>query len=611
MRRTACLTFSWKRYGREGIKVVSVSSGDWDARVVRWIWPSIKEYEKSSSLNPPNLTAWDSLRHGIPGLAQVRSWGNFASIPLKKLDVENVRDLFMDIDDTFHRLWGADRGALRSSTLRRFLLHYLLECRPDGSLSRVKGSFTPKGRANYQPRALISDQVSYQGGNATQAPIGALPHDTVANLKASQTKRLTKDLQRISDACVEELVAYDKACAVLDEIRTSAMDEGAERRALRKISNYKSTMSERAATLTRKEQEALIAHYLRLDSDPTAPVSAVYDGGEALAIPLAGAMGILPERFLRCVRYAYYPRQTVLVAAIVLIQIEAAWNIGSVMDMPASNIRALDGGRRFLIQSIKSKTKDDTPQVLIEGNDNPAVKALRFALSRLDALKARGWADASEGCLWLSPRSNLSARGLPISNLSKGLHELIAKYELPRFTFEQIRVQKLTLVSVEKGPIAAAEMAGHSTFATIGGYIDHLITRRVNSAINLEFQKRWEDEHAQRIAYKSVRLPLIPIGDGSTCVDPAAPPKEAWLEAGVCSAVHCHDGEGCPRRKLVIDKARVQEVLLTKRYYVENWQRLYASNPESFAQIHMPRIEFNLYLHEFLKRGPYRHLING
>jgi len=74
---------------------------------------------------------------------------------------------------------------------------------------------------------------------------------------------------------------------------------------------------------------------------------------------------------------------------------------------------------------------------------------------------------------------------------------------------------------------------------------------------------------------------------------------------------HCHEDGGCPNRRLVVDRERVEEAVLTRRYYDANWNRLYAENPKAFAEIHVPRLEFNMYLIEYIKKGPYRHLING
>jgi hypothetical protein len=628
---TVQLTFRSSRYGRKRLSRFVLDYDDWPESVARWLWPAVVQYEKRTSLSPANLTEWDSLKHALPGLALVLSWEGFTSIPIAELEVEDVRDLFIDIDSTFNSEWGLDRGVLRSSRARAFILDYLLELRPDGTLLRVKGAFAPQSRANYQPRPLISDQVKRAPGTKPEAPIGALPHVNVSDLKAQTKKRLISDLDQIADACSLELRMYFQACETLHLIRSGPVDSSSEASALEKIglarsrtcaalvtapssqrSRKRGTTKEVVESLSPKERHALIAHYLRLDNLPDAPsICEGYEGSRFLAADLSKMIGVERDAFLRCARYQYYPHQTVLTAAIVLIQIATAWNVGSVMELASRGIRALGRGQ-YLLQSTKPKTKDDTPPVLLEGDDTPAVQAVRFALGRLQALKDRGWATPEEAQLWLSPRSNHdSSRGLQVSNLSKGLQTLRAKYHLPRFTFEQLRVQKLTVVSLERGPIAAAETAGHSTFGTIGGYIDHLLTRGVNSSGNLEFQRRWEKEVLARVLRKKPDHPLVPIGDGTSCVAPAEPPDEAWLRAGTCDGSRCHVGEGCPNRVLVIDPARIQEVVLTKKYYDTNWQRLHASNVQAFSAIHMPRLEFNTYLYAYLKKGPYRHMLNG
>jgi hypothetical protein len=606
------LTFRTSRYGRKGQPVFTVDFGEWPESVASWLWPAMRNYEKTTSLSPPNLTEWDSLRHALPGLALVYSWEGFTLLPIESLEVEDVRDLFMDIDDTFHHVWGYDRGALRSSTARKFLLRYLLELRPDGKLQRVRGSFSPKGRGQYQPRPLIGDQVSRGKGTPPEPPIGAMPHTNPRQLKADTKKRLVSDLERIADACQKELAGYFDACEVLHRIRCEPIDRPSEESALAKMANRSRKTSEVVDTLSRKERNALIAHYLRLDNDPSASSkSPQYRGSDHFSAELSQELGVAPDRFLRCARYQYFPHQVVLVAAILLIQMASAWNVGSVMELTSNGIKGLDRPGQFLLQSIKAKTKDDTPSVLLEGKE-PAVVAVQFALGRLKALKDRGWADPEETALWLSPRSNLERwRSVPVSNLSKGLDEFREKHGLIHFTFEQIRTTKLTIESLERGPIAAAEMAGHSSLGSIGGYIDHLLTTRVNSSVNLEFQRRWESEVLARIEQRATNSPLVPIGDGASCKDPASPPDDAWMRAGVCDGGGCHSDGGCPNRVLVINRDRVEEVRLTKEYYDRNWQRLHAQNPDAFAATHMPRMEFNVYLHEYLKKGPYRHLLNG
>ncbi len=609
MAKTVTLRFRAKRYGRLTFKEIELDYGDWEPVVMGWLWPALEQFATDTELEPPNLTKWDVLSFGLPGLAEVPSWRAFTRIPISDLEMENVRDLYMDLDDAFHRLWGADRGALRSAGVRKFLTDHLLELRPDGALVRASMAFSPKGRANHTPRPLISDQVGYEDGEAKVAPLGAMPHTNPKELKALQSKRMNADLEAISNACCRELDAYYKACAIQDAILAEEWDPAFTRAVLDSLP--KNGLVEHVRSLGANERRALIAYYLQVDSRPATSFKAVGNkGGVVLSLELAQRMGIEPLDLQRCLRYRHYPHQTVLIAAIILIQIATAWNVTSVMELKKQDVRHLPQGG-YLIQSIKTKTGDDTPMVLIEGQDNPGARALRFALERLSGLAQRGWVDVDEHCLWLSSESNFDrCRGLPISNLTKALEQIRKRYALPYFTFEMLRTQKLTVVSIEEGPIVAAEMAGHSTFATIGGYIDHLLTRRINSSVNLEFQRRWEAEVAAKIEMKPMGIPLMSIGDGASCFNPSTPSDDAWLSGGVCDGLHCHQGGGCPNRKLVIDRDRVEEAVLTRRYYGANWNRLYAENPQAFAAIHIPRLEFNMYLVEYLKKGPYRHLIN-
>lgn len=507
MSKSVTLRFCSKRYGRGTSKNVEIQYGDWPPVVMAWLWPALEQYAKDSELNPPHLTKWDVLSHGLPGLAEVPSWIAFTKIPAHALEMEDVRDLYMDIDDAFHRLWGRDRGALRSASTRAFLRRYLDELRPDGSLARAKMAFRPKGRAETVPRALISDGVLYDGGKAKEAPIGAMPHANAKELKALQLNRMHADLDAITDACCRELDAYYQACSVLDEILAEDWDPAFVSEV--SCGLRKAGLKKHMQTLGAEERRALTAHYLQVETRLDTPFDNSYMGGSSMSPELAKRMGIAPLEFKRCLRYRLYPHQTVLIAALVVIQIATTWNVGAVIELKRSDVRPLPEGG-YVIQSIKTKTGDSTPMVYIEGDDKPAARALRFLLERLDGLVQRGWAETDAQCLWLSSESNYEkSRGLPISNLAKGLEVIRERYALPYFTFEMIRTQRLTIISIEDGPIAAAESAGHSTFTTIGGYIDHLMTRRINSSINLEFQRRWEKEVAARIEMKPVGIPLL------------------------------------------------------------------------------------------------------
>lgn len=607
------LHFFETRYGNRSIHKVVVQKADWPNDVVGWIWPALVDLAKQSVLQPSAKTTWDHLRHAIPALSHVKSWRRFAAIPITDLEVEDLRDFFIDLDAAVHTIWNIDSAAVRSATLRRFILEYLVSATGNESLSRVRATFVPRPRHKPNHRPLIDDIVEVQNGKALAPPIGAIPHSTPKQLKEETRKRLTSTIERIQVACLRELDDYEYSRSVVQELRDRPVDHAAERSVLQKIPKGKGTFrNEHLYEATPSEWEALISHYLRKDFHTDAKFEdSGYTGSSLLEDDLSLRMGLSPMPFIRCSRYEYYPLQTTLIAAVVLLQSVTGWNASSVLRLTADGITPLAGGG-YVVQSIKQKTGLDTPPVLLEGDDNPGVIAVRFLLGRLERLRSRKWAQPHERKLWLSPRSNYeSRRGQPISNVAKGLAHLIKKHDLPKFTFEQLRVQTLTVISITSGPVRAAEVAGHSTFSTIGGYIDHLITQRINSSVNLEFQKRWEKEVLAKISNRPLVNPLIPIGDGSSCVNPKSPPDRNWLEQGICQAVYCHAGSGCPNRVIMIDRTRIQEVLLTAQFYQVNWKSLYAANPKEFAEIHLPRIEFNFLLKNYLEQGPYRQHING
>lgn len=607
------LHFFETRYGVRSLYKAVLQKTDWPAEVVRWMWPAMVDLAKQSELQPSTKTTWDCLKHAIPALARVRSWQRFASTPITELEVEDVRDFFVDLDSAFHVIWKPEGAAIRSSALRRFILGYLKSTPNGDRLSRVKGTYQPRPRIRANHRPLIDDVIEIHDGKALGPPIGAIPHATPKQLKDETRNRLVSTLERIQVACLRELDDYRYSCWVLQELRNRPENHAAEISALKKVSGGAHTLrADFLSKVTPAEWEALISYYLRKDYQANAKFEkSGYVGSSLLEDDLSLRMGLSPIPFIRCSRYECYPLQVTLIAAAVLIQIVTGWNASSVLRLSAKGITPLAGGG-YLVQSVKQKTGLDTPQVLLEGEDNPGVVAVRFLLERLERLRARRWIRPDESELWLSPRSNYqSRRGMQISNVANGLSSLIEKHQLPKFTFDQLRVQALTVISITSGPVRAAEVAGHSTFSSIGGYIDHLITQRINSSVNLEFQKRWEKEVLDTIANRPHARPLVPVGDGSSCVNPNTPPDNDWLREGVCQAEYCHAGSGCPNRAIVIDRARIQEVLLTAQFYQSNWKSLYAANPKEFAEIHLPRIEFNFLLKNYLEKGPYRQHING
>jgi hypothetical protein len=77
----------------------------------------------------------------------------------------------------------------------------------------------------------------------------------------------------------------------------------------------------------------------------------------------------------------------------------------------------------------------------------------------------------------------------------------------------------------------------------------------------------------------------------------------------MCTGKHCHIGDGCVNRRVVIDHDRLEEVIRMSFFYERNWRSLLAKNEQSFQRHHLPAFLFNVSLLGILKRGPYKHVV--
>jgi hypothetical protein len=241
-------------------------------------------------------------------------------------------------------------------------------------------------------------------------------------------------------------------------------------------------------------------------------------------------------------------------------------------------------------------------------------RALAFLTRQLDAMKRLRWVPPDEERLWLYPYAARSGRLRQVIGWGSALSFFCREHRLPRFSFEQMRVQTLTAESVQDGGLRSAlEAAGHKSLRTLSTYIDQLLARRLNSSINLEFQRRVEAEIVYSMEPDSslpyARSMLYPIGDGASCADPRNPPFSEYLEQGVCDGRRCHAGSGCPNVRLVINAERAEEVVRLSTYYRRNWARLIDQNRDTFLKQHLPNLTFNMALLGVLERGPHAHLV--
>jgi hypothetical protein len=294
------------------------------------------------------------------------------------------------------------------------------------------------------------------------------------------------------------------------------------------------------------------------------------------------------------------------------IQMHTSWNFSSVLFLRREDIDMRDFPAR--LQSIKSRTRDQTPAVIVERRDEAVVLAIGILSRRLSLLIEQCGDRWSSTSPWLSARSLLCGKNAPIAAWQIVFAKFQARHGLPAFSPEQLRVQCLAAVSLNPGGLQSAMLlAGHSSQATTYRYVDKLLLQRYNAANSLEFERRLDATVRYMIDPKDEAdaQPLIayPIGDGTSCQDPFAPPSTDWLEGGICDATRCHLAQGCSNRRLIITRDRIEEVVRTKHYYESSWMRLIGENEVGFERVHLPSMLFNFALHGVLARGPYRHLV--
>lgn len=555
---------------------------------------------------------WEYLRAGIPVLCLLPEWKVVSRSTLAELEPESLGRLFAQFEEYLSGHYGSYQASRISGRTRKEILDYLAVASPEVRFLRFEAIYATKLRTPQSPgRGLISDSILYANEEALP-PVSALSHSTASELRLKTRQRLQSDLDRIAIACLRELDDYEIALRKFASLRAQHLKPKFLAWATG-LTPYASGGG-RLKRLPQRTLESMAILFLKVDAglmEAPAFMREGYTFSDQVAPILCGKLEISPVPFENALRFDAHPPRTCLIACVLLLMIKTRWNVGAVMDLLSDSAKRAT--LPYEIQSIKSKTGDETPPVLIGEEDEGAVRAINFVERRLSLLKAREWVSKEERKLWLSPRREKgTGKTIQLSNLAQALLLFRLKHGLPRFSFEQVRDQALTIATLGRGGLAAGmESAGHSRLATLTSYVQGLITERLNAATNLEFQRRWDAAIRYRIESSSIEAGtrIVPIGDGASCVNPGVPPDESWLQLGACDAQKCHDGDGCPNRRLVINAHRVEEVVRTRQFYFGRWQQLASGNPQAFLRHHLPGMLFNLVLYEALKRGPYRHLI--
>lgn len=577
---------------------------------IEWIWPQLVQDANVSQKSPKHSQDIEHLIRGLKLATSLPSWRDVANTPAKDVVAEQALRFFSEFEGHLLEKIGDNHTSARlSATVRTLVSNRLAAEASDERMQRLRRLYRARCVTVSRGRELISDLID---GN--RPPISAQPHKNLTELQETTRTILLQDLNRIRGAAMSVLKRYEAAVQQLDQWEGRSLEAAHESRIRTKVEELGVTAGDNEPWGA-DDIEALMSLQFAITNGRRPPFKRATKGSRTTAPnvlryvkrrlqEITSATGLDHVLDLR-----EAPSGEVLLACALIIQIKTGWNFISVLEMQP--MFAKIKGFPHQLQSIKPRTKDETPLVFVESSDEDVVLALRILSSRYDRLVRKGFEKPS---LWESSRSVRYKSGGAVVGWGPTLRAFCKKYELPAFSLEMIRVQVLAVAAATSGDLSVARsLAGHLATGTTFSYVNKLLMRRLNAANSLEFERRFDATVRYMIDSTSVDekedLIPFPIGDGASCKDPRKPPHAQSLASEMCSGELCHRGEGCPNRVLDITLERMEEVVRTKVYYERNWNRLANENEVAFEQLHLPKIEFVLGLYGAIRRGPYRHLL--
>jgi hypothetical protein len=580
-----------------------------------WLWEMLQERGEQTHLQRGPSRDITTIYRCLKLLSKSAEWTEFANLKFGKFTIEELVGKFHLCDEVLIAEEITQHQIKRwTSCLRNWSLDYLRK-RGMPRYDRFRVLF--QSRLQYprkHSRKLISDYTDES--EEMFPPLGASPGADIQKMRQAMAKRLDHDINNLMQACDYELNEFIKLSDYVASAIAS-VDEGIVQKAIA-VWKGESLSWRGIAKLNPLTFEAAYLAVLVRSYSGTLTVGEYRELPRASVVSteLTARLGLKNcKRLATTTLHSQFGSQLAVLACAFAIQLRTAWNISSIFSLSAANVVWLEN--EVEIQGVKTKTDDLTPIERIEKN-SLAYRALLFLHERLDKFKKFNWVSADEQHLWLSPTVARKGRLLAYSAWSRSLIDFQKKHSLPRFSLEQVRNQVLAREAVSSGGSieSARRRAGHRNISVTGHYLDQLLLHRLNSSINLEFQRRLEQSVQMRLKEQSAvdekereQDLLYPVGDGALCANPTNPPSIAYLGSDMCSGKNCHVGEGCVNRRIVIDHARLEEVIRMGVFYERNWRDLLAKNEESFQKHHLPAFLFNISLLGILKRGPYKHVV--
>ncbi|MGF1832590.1 hypothetical protein [Photobacterium sanguinicancri] len=453
-------------------------------------------------------------------------------------------------------------------------------------------------------------------------PLEALPHGNIAELEAKALERVKAAIDEIRTACVTVFDQYDQiqaevealkeanlpvGIAEFDSLPPSASKTRAAIKAHKKkqLSNFKAEevlayRSQQLHTLFDVPQTVIVLpEHSWMFMTNVLPKSRNNVGNDASSDYLLSPW-LLPKE--------------VRIACVFVLMMKTYWNKKPIREINLLSLvaekaeanqcspeAALASG--LVLKGFKSKTDDDTPEVIIEPSDKLEMRVLHYLyhhannLLRLQAVNSI-FDGYGQGCTSVFNDSGLTAWQ--------------KAHNIPEFTLEQLRNQSAADFILTKADIdALCERLGHGKLKTTQGYVDELLAP-LDRAISLEFQRRFEasvifqQEGKQGVLARSFDPHhidpnlFIPLGDGTACSDPTQI-EDGLPGETICAGRTCHKGEGCPRNNIIINIEQTELLLRTHSYYISHFVQLRA-DPEYFHEYSLPAMRFNYALVAYVRR---------
>lgn len=583
-----------------------------------WVAEMLVQLADRSLSSLPHDTQVTHLHNALGILSSRVRWLAFANQRGASLNVSVVANGFRLMEDELRAVGiAATMQRAHSGQLRQFAIrHFRTLGIP--RIERIKSYFRSSvPRSVQRPRQLISDEIT-----GVQPPISALSHSSVKDLREKVRERLELDFRLISAACATEFSEFERLSSYCSNLLQQEVDDVVWGWVERSARGQQLTAVERRHFQLATTRELEIAYVKVLHTAlavgaRTADKLIVRRSGPLVDRITNGAqLTVLGGGMPQLVRASSVGAFGTVIAAFLIIKMRAGWNVGAVLELTENDVERVRDG--FRVQGFKSKTDDFTPEWIARDGDEIASRAIEFLLGRLKKMREFGWVQGLGHSLWLSPPARPGDRVQMYRGWSLALRSFCDRHGLRRFSAEQVRNQALAIESLKVGGLEASRrVAGHVRLKTTAQYVDQLILQRLNSAVNLEFQRKLESSVEFRIDSSQLRPEernddlLYSVGDGSSCANPHSAPRADMALNGVCRGHECHAEAGCPNRKIVVNSDRVEELVRTIAFYERHWKRLLDENEDLFRVSHFPRFMFVMALEGIVRRSPYRSFLKA